>query len=140
MSDVVVKDTGDKLTMEIAVGDHRLIADEVKAIGGQELGPAPHEFLLAGLGACTAMTVKLYAARKQWPLEHVSVRLSRRKVKAADCPDCNSTEGEVEEITREITLEGPLDAEMRARLLEIAGKCPVHKTLAGEIKIRTRLV
>lgn len=86
------------------------------------------------------MTVKLYAARKQWPLEHIAVRLYRRKIKAADCPDCSTTEGEVEEMTREITLEGPLDAEMRARLLEIANKCPVHRTLTGEIKIRAALV
>lgn len=140
MSDVVVRDTGAKLTMEVAVGEHRLVADEAKAIGGMETGPAPHEFLLVGLGACTAMTVKLYAARKQWPLEHIAVRLSRRKIKAADCPDCTTTEGEVEEMTREITLEGPLDAEMRARLLDIANKCPVHRTLTGEIKIRTALV
>ena len=141
MADVVVRDTGAKLTMEITVGDHQLMADEAKALGGQELGPAPHEFLLAGLGACTAMTVKLYAARKQWPLEHVAVKLSRRKIKASACPDCTTaTEGEVEEMTREITLEGPLDADMRARLLEIANKCPVHRTLSGEIKIRTSLV
>lgn len=140
MADVIVKDTGGKLTMDVMVGDHHLTADEAKAIGGQELGPAPHEFLLVGLGACTAMTVKLYAARKQWPLEHVAVRLSRRKVKASDCPDCATTEGEVEEMTREITLEGPLDPDMRARLLEIANKCPVHRTLTGEIKIRTTLV
>ena len=140
MADVIVRDTGAKLTMEISVGDHHLVADEAKAIGGQELGPAPHEFLLVGLGACTAMTVKLYAARKQWPLEHVAVRLSRRKVKAADCPDCETKDGEVEEMIREITLEGPLDADMRARLLEIANKCPVHRTLTGEIKIRTTLV
>jgi putative redox protein len=140
MSDVVVRDAGAKLTMEVMVGEHRMVADEAKAIGGKEAGPAPHEFLLVGLGACTAMTVKLYAARKQWPLEHVAVRLSRRKIEAADCPDCTTTEGEVEEMTREITLEGPLDAEMRARLLDIANKCPVHRTLTGEIKIRTSLV
>lgn len=142
MSDeATVKDAGSgKFTMEIAIGPHRLVADEPTDLGGDEAGPAPHEFVLAGLGACTAMTLKMYAARKQWPLEHVSVHLTRRKVKAADCPDCHTTEGEVEEMTREITLEGPLDAEMRARLLEIANRCPVHRTLTGEIKIRSTLV
>src|ERR1700709_221252 len=96
-----------KFAVDITVGTHHLVADELPAIGGTETGPAPHEFLLAGLGACTVMTLKLYAARKQWPLEHVSVRLTRRKIKAADCPDCRTTEGEVEEMTREITLTGP---------------------------------
>lgn len=126
--------------VDIAIGAHQLISDEAKDLGGEGAGPAPHELLLAGLGACTVMTLKLYAARKKWPLEQVAVRLTRRKIKAADCPDCRiATEGDVEEITREITLTGPLDADTRARLLEIANKCPVHRTLTGEIKIRTSL-
>ena len=140
-NEVTVTDGGPgKFTVDIAVGAHHLAGDEAKDIGGDDTGPAPHEFLLAGLGACTVMTLKLYAARKQWPLEHVAVRLTRRKIKAADCPDCRTTEGEVEEMTREITLTGPLDADTRARLLDLANKCPVHKTLTGEIKIRTALV
>ena len=140
-NEVTVTDAGPgKFTVDIAIGTHQLVADEAKDIGGDDAGPAPHELLLAGLGACTAMTVRLYAARKQWPLEHVSVRLTRRKIKAADCPDCHTTEGEVEEMTREITLTGPLDAETRGKLLDIANKCPVHRTLTGEIKIRTSLV
>lgn len=146
-NEVTVKDIGPgKFTVDITVGDvavgaHHLAADEAKEIGGDGTGPAPHELLLAGLGACTVMTLKLYAARKQWPLEHVSVRLTRRKIKAADCPDCRTaTEGEVEEMTREITLTGPLDADIRAKLLNIADKCPVHRTLTGEIKIRTSLI
>jgi putative redox protein len=140
-NEVTVTDTGTgKFTVDITVAEHHLVGDEAKEIGGDDAGPAPHEFLLAGLGACTVMTVKLYAAHKQWPLEHVSVRLTRRKIKAADCPDCRTTEGEVEEMTREVTLTGPLDADTRAKLLDIANKCPVHKTLTGEIKIRTTLV
>jgi len=126
--------------VEIAAGAHHLTADEAKDLGGDDTGPPPHDFLLAGLGACTVMTLKLYAARKKWPLEQVAVRLTRRKVKAADCPDCVTKDGDVEEMTREITLTGPLDAEARARLLDIASKCPVHRTLTGEIKIRTALV
>ena len=138
---VTVKDAGrGKFAVDITIADHHLTGDEAKDLGGDDSGPAPHEFLLAGLGACTVMTVKLYAARKQWPLENISVRLTRRKNKAADCPDCVTKEGEVEEMTREITLTGPLDDETRARLLDIANKCPVHKTLSGEIKIRTSLV
>ncbi len=129
-----------KFAVDITVGENRLIADESVELGGNDLGPAPHEYLLAGLGACTVMTLRLYADRKQMPLAKVSVRLSRRKIKAADCPDCRTTEGEVEEMTREITLQGDLDAEARQRLLDIANKCPVHKTLTGEIKIRTALV
>jgi uncharacterized OsmC-like protein len=139
-NEVTVRNAGSgKFTVDIEVGGHHLSGDEAKEIGGDDTGPAPHEFLLAGLGACTVMTLKLYAARKQWPLEDVSVRLTRRKIKAADCPDCRTTEGEVEEMTREITLTGPLDADTRAKLLDIANKCPVHKTLIGEIKIRTAL-
>jgi putative redox protein len=140
-NEVTVKDAGKgKFTVDITVADHHLVSDEAKDVGGDDTGPAPHELLLAGLGACTVMTVKVYAARKQWPLEGISVRLTRRKIKAADCPDCRTTEGEVEEMTREITLTGPLDADARAKLLDIANKCPVHRTLTGEIKIRTALV
>ncbi|MHB1206163.1 MAG: OsmC family protein [Rhodospirillaceae bacterium] len=140
-NEVTVRDVGPgKFMVDIAAGEHRLAADEPKDAGGDDTAPAPHELLLAGLGACTVMTLKLYAARKQWPLEHVAVRLTRRKIKASDCPDCRTTEGEVEEMTREITLTGPLDADIRAKLLDIADKCPVHKTLTGEIKIRTALV
>ena len=144
-NEVTVKSAHGAFAVDIAIGAHQLIADETKEIGGDDTGPAPHEFLLAGLGACTVMTLKLYAARKKWPLEQVSVRLTRRKIKAADCPDCvTATTGpasnqEVEEMTREITLVGPLDADSRARLLDIANKCPVHRTLIGEIKIRTSL-
>jgi len=128
------------LKAEIDIGPHHLIADDTKDASGQVIGPEPHNFLLAGLGACTAITIRLYADRKKFPLERVTVHLSRRKIKAADCPDCRTTEGEVEEMTREIELTGPLDEATRTRLLEIAERCPVHRTLTGEIKIRTSLV
>jgi len=140
MISVEVADSGPgKFTVDITVGAHRLVGDEPPAVGGDDLGPAPHDFVLAGLGACTVMTLRMYAARKEFPLQHVRVSLSRRKVKAVDCLDCTTKEGEVEEITRNIALIGDLDAETRQRLLDIANKCPVHRTLMGEIKIRTAL-
>ena len=129
-----------KFTQRIRVGKHVLTADEPKDIGGDDRGPGPHDFVLAGLGACTAMTVRMYADRKGIPLERVSVQLSRQKIKAEDCPDCVTTEGEVEEMTRKISVVGDLDKETRTRLLEIANKCPTHRTLSGEIKIRSSLV
>lgn len=135
----VVTSGRDKFTVEITVAEHLIVADEPAAHGGNDLGPAPHELLLAGLGACTAMTLRIYAERKQIPLQSVQVKLDRRKIKAADCADCVTKEGEVEEMTREITLIGDIDEATRQRMLEIANKCPVHKTLTGEIKIRTTL-
>jgi putative redox protein len=135
----VVENGRGKFAVDISVGPHAMIADEPADVGGNDHGPSPHDFLLAGLGACTSMTLRMYAERKGFPLEQIQVRLTRRKIKAADCPDCVTKEGEVEEMTREITLIGDLDDATRQKLLEIANKCPVHKTLTGEIKIRTAL-
>ncbi len=141
MSSVAVVESGrGKFAVEIVAGGHNLLADEPAGVGGNDLGPSPHEFLLAGLGACTVMTLRMYADRKGIPLREVKVELTRRKVKAAECPDCTSKDGEVEEMMRVITLIGELDEPTRARLLEIADKCPVHRTLTGEIKIRSSLV
>ncbi|TAL02470.1 MAG: OsmC family peroxiredoxin [Rhodospirillaceae bacterium] len=138
---VDVRESGrGKYTIDIAIGPHALVADEPREAGGDDAGPRPHEFVLAGLGACTAMTLRMYADRKGIPLKHVSVHLIHHKIKAADCPDCVTKEGEVEEMIREIKLEGDFDAATRQKLLEIANKCPVHRTLTGEIKIRTLLV
>ena len=140
MVSVEVKESGrGKFAVDISVGPHTLIADEPAAVGGNDLGPTPHDFLLAGLGACTTMTLRMYADRKGIPLKQVRVRLTRRKIKAADCPDCVTTEGEVEEMSREIILVGDMDEATRQRMLEIADKCPVHRTLSGEIKIRSTL-
>src|SRR5262249_17962730 len=107
--------------------------------GGVDSGPSPYEFLLAGLGACTAMTLRLYADHKKLPLERVSVSLTHEKIHAVDCAECETKEGKLDRIERSIALEGPLDAAQRARLLEIADKCPVHRTLKSEIDIRTAL-
>jgi uncharacterized OsmC-like protein/pimeloyl-ACP methyl ester carboxylesterase len=128
-----------KFQQSIAIGPHRMIADEPVAVGGRDSGPGPYDLLLAGLGACTAMTVRLYADRKKVPLERVSVTLAHGKVHAEDCANCETKEGMIDRIDRAITLEGPLDDEQRAKLLEIADKCPVHRTLESEIEIRTVL-
>jgi putative redox protein len=135
---VMVAETGQgKFQQAITVGPHRLLADEPVSVGGLDSGPGPYDFLLAGLGACTAMTVRLYAERKAWPLERVSVVLKHGKIHAADCADCETREGMLDRIDRTITFAGELDAEQRQRLLEIADKCPVHRTLTSEIDIRT---
>ena len=137
---VVVAETGDgRFTQRVQVGRHELRADEPESVpGGLDTGPSPYDYLLAGLGACTAMTLHLYAERKDLPLEQVTVRLRREKIHAKDCEDCETKEGMLDQIERVVDLVGPLDAAQRQRLLEIADKCPVHRTLTSEIKIRTR--
>jgi putative redox protein len=136
---VFVRETrAGKFQQEMTIGRHRLIADEPTNAGGLDSGPGPYDLLLAGLGACTSMTLRLYAEHKKLPLERVSVRLSHGKIHARDCEDCETKEGKIDQIERAITLEGKLDEEQRKRLLEIADKCPVHRTLESEIKIRTR--
>ncbi len=135
---VLVRETRrGKFQQEVVVGRHRLLADEPVTVGGMDSGPGPYDLLLAGLGACTAMTLRLYAERKQLPLKQATVRLRHSRIHAADCATCETKEGMVDHIERAITLDGDLDAEQRARLLEIADKCPVHRTLESEIDIRT---
>jgi len=135
----IVAEAGEgKFTQIIESDDHRLIADEPLGIG-ENRGPTPYGLLLSGLGACTSMTLRMYADHKQLPLEHVSVRLSHEKVHASDCEDCETKDGKLDEITREVEIVGELSDEQRAKLLEIADKCPVHKTLHSEVKVRTKL-
>ena len=137
---VVVAESGGGLFQQnVALGRHRLIADEPASAGGLDSGPGPYDLLLAALGACTAMTVRLYANRKQLPLRRVSVSLKHDQIHAEDCANCETKEGMVDCIERAISIEGDLDAAQRARLLEIAGKCPVHRTLTSEIDIHTTL-
>ncbi len=119
---------------------HSLLTDEPVEAGGDDAGPTPYEFLLAALGGCTAMTLELYARRKGIPLEKVAVELEDTRIHAQDCADCETKEGHITEISRRIRLEGPLSPEQRRRLLEIAAKCPVHRTLTAEIKVRDDLV
>ncbi len=135
---VVVSETrAGRFQQEISVGSHRLIADEPADVGGLGSGPGPYDLLLAALGACTAMTLRIYAEHKKLALDHVTVRLTQKKIHAADCEDCETKEGKIDRIERAITLRGDLDDNQRARLLEIADKCPVHRTLTSEIDIRT---
>ena len=135
---VLVRETGNgKFQQEVLSGPHRFLADEPVKVGGLDSGPGPYDLLLAGLGACTSMTLRLYAEHKKLPLERVSVRLMHNRIHAEDCLNCETREGMVDRIDRNITMEGPLDAEQRKRLLEIADKCPVHRTLESEIEIRT---
>ena len=137
---VVVHGSAAGFAQEIAAGRHRLKGDEPTAVGGTDSGPTPYDLLLAALGSCTSMTIGLYARRKQWPLEAVTVRLLHSKIHAFDCASCETKEGMLDQIERQIELVGPLSDEQRARLLEIADKCPVHRTLTSEIHIRTRLL
>jgi putative redox protein len=135
---VLVRETGGgKFQQEILSGPHRFLADEPVKAGGLDSGPGPYDLLLAALGACTSMTLRLYADHKKLPLERVSVRLVHNRIHAEDCLNCETKEGMVDRIDRSITMEGPLEAEQRKRLLEIADKCPVHRTLESEIEIRT---
>lgn len=124
---------------DILVGAHRLRADEPTTAGGTDAGPTPYDFLLASLGACTSMTIRLYATRKQWPLEEVTVQLRHSRVHATDCAECETKEGRIDRIDAEITLAGALSDEQRSRCLEIAERCPVHRTLTSEINIRATL-
>lgn len=128
-----------KYAQTICAGHHRLRSDEPLTYGGSDTGPSPYQLLLASLGACTSMTLRMYAEQKGWPLERVAVELRHEKIHAADCETCETKEGKVDRIERVIELVGPLDEAQRQRLLEIANKCPVHRTLHSEVIIPTRL-
>ena len=137
---VVVEEIERPFTTRVQTGAHELIADEPAAVGGADLGPGPYDYLLAALGTCTSMTLRMYADRKGLPLERVAVRLRHDKIHAEDCAECETTEGKIDRIERVIELEGEdLDDASRQRLLEISNKCPVHRTLLGEITIPTTL-
>jgi len=139
VADVIVRGDGTGFAQEIVTGPHRLIADEPADAGGTDSGPSPYDFLLAALGSCTSMTVAMYARRKGWPLEGVTVWLRHSRIHAADCAECETKEGKIDKIERVLTLEGDLDDAQRQKLLEIANKCPVHRTLHSEVWIPTRL-
>jgi uncharacterized OsmC-like protein/alpha/beta superfamily hydrolase len=136
--EVVVRETrNSKFQQTVSVGPHRLLADEPVAAGGDDSGPGPYDFLLTALGACTSMTMRLYADRKALPLERTTVTLRHSKIHAEDCAECETRSGMLDQIERVITMEGALDAEQRMKLLEIADKCPVHRTLTSEVRILT---
>lgn len=138
--ETVVRGLADGFVQEIATSGHHLIADEPRDVGGTDTGPSPYDLLLSALGACTSMTISMYARRKQWPLKAVTVRLRHSKIHATDCAECETKAGKLDRIERDIELEGELSDEQRARLLDIANRCPVHRTLVSEINIQTRLV
>jgi uncharacterized OsmC-like protein/fermentation-respiration switch protein FrsA (DUF1100 family) len=136
---VVVRETRrSKFQQTVSIGPHRMLADEPLGAGGEDTGPGPYDFVLAGLGACTSMTLRLYADRKSLPLERTTVTLSHSKIHAQDCAECETRDGMLDQIDLVIGMEGNLDPEQRKRLLEIADKCPVHRTLTSEIRIVTR--
>jgi len=137
---VVVRGSAAGFAQEIHAGPHRLHADEPASAGGTDSGPSPYDLLLAALGACTSMTVAMYARRKAWPLDEVTVHLRHSKIYATDCAECETKEGMLDRIERDIHFAGQLTEEQRSKLLEIANKCPVHRTLTSEIDIETRVV
>jgi putative redox protein len=138
MAEVVVRSLGG-LEQEVQAREHRWLADEPLEAGGGDAGPNPYELLLSALGACTAMTVRLYASRKGWPLEGVEVVLRHERIYAHDCVDCDSRDVRLERITKRLALHGPLDEPQRQRLAEIAERCPVQRTLTSTVRIEQEL-
>lgn len=136
---VVAKTGKQGFRTEIMANGFPLVADEPLSLGGTDLGPSPYEFLTAGLGACTSMTLRMYADRKKWPLDEIIVELAHKKIHARDCETCDTEKGMVDQIERELILKGPLDETQRKRLLEIADRCPVHRTLNSKVMIHTKI-
>lgn len=134
---VHVTEQDKKFAQQVFSDTHQWVADEPRKVGGTDLGPDPYEHLLAALGTCTTMTVRMYANRKLWPLERVSVALEHSREHGEDCATCDEAHPQIDLITRKIVLEGDLDAEQRTRLLEIADRCPVHRTLHNNLSVRT---
>jgi uncharacterized OsmC-like protein len=135
-ANVVVRGDARSFKQEIVAGKHHLVADEPISAGGSDAGPDPYDYLLTALGVCTSMTVGLYARRKQFPLENITVSLWHSHIYAKDCEECETKEGMLDRIDVEIELTGPLSTEQHDKLMEIAAKCPVHRTLTSEINIR----
>src|SRR5258706_1066045 len=140
MAEVLVRGDARGFAQEVIAGSHRIASDEPVAAGGTDLGPSPYDLLLAALGSCTSMTVAMYARRKGWALHEVTVRLRHSRIHADDCADCETKEGMLDRIEREIELTGTLTEDQRSKLLEISNRCPVHRTLISEIDIKTRLI
>ena len=136
--DVVVRGNASSFLQDVAAGSHRLQGDEPVDVGGGEAGPGPYDYLLVALGTCTSMTVGLYARRKKLPLETITVSLRHSRIHAKDCEECETKAGLLDRIDVDVQLTGSLTPEQHAKLMEIAGKCPVHRTLKSEIDIRIK--
>src|SRR5437763_667623 len=137
---VIVHGTAAGFAQEIEIGSHELFADEPVSYGGTDTGASPYDLILAALGACTSMTIGLYARKRSWPLEKITVSLKHSKIHAKDCEECETKEGKIDRIELDIQRTGSLTEEQRAKLMEIAAKCPVHQTLTSEINIKSRLI
>jgi len=135
---VVVRGTAANFQQEVTAGKHNFVADEPVSAGGSDAGPDPYDYLLAALGVCTSMTIGLYSRRNHLPLENITVSLSHSRIYAADCGECETKQGMLDRIDVEVELTGPLTAQQHAKLMQVAGKCPVHRTLTSEINIRLR--
>ncbi len=136
----IINNFEDGLFCNIDAGGHKLVADEPEDLGGHDKGPDPYLYLATALGTCTAMTLNMYATRKKWPVEQIKVDMTHKKIKAEDCEESESDKGYIDILERHIKVTGELDREQQERMLEIANKCPVHRTLMGELKIRSKLV
>ncbi len=137
--EVVVHGGPSGLRQDIQAGAQTWVADEPASVGGTGLGPTPYDLLLGALGACTSMTLRLYADRRKWPLQGVTVRLRHSRIHRDDCVNCEKKDASIERVERTLELQGPLSEEQRTRLLEIAERCPVHQTLKGKLEVHTQL-
>jgi uncharacterized OsmC-like protein len=137
-ADVIVHGDGKIFRQDVLAGSHKITTDEPAAVGGTDMGPNPYNLLLAALGSCTSITVTMYAQRKGWPLEGITVRLRHSRIHATDCAECETKVGMIDRIERDLSFAGPLTGEQRVRLLDIANKCPVHRTLTSEVDVKTR--
>lgn len=137
---LVVSERDRKFSQLIQSDDHQWVADEPSSVGGSNLGPDPYEHLLAALGACTAMTMRMYANRKKWPVENISIELDHARDHGADCSECDEEHKQIDVITRSISITGDLDDEQRNRIMEIADKCPVHRTMHNKLVVKTNVV
>jgi putative redox protein len=133
---IVVRGGAENFQQEITADKHHLVADEPTSVGGGDAGPDPYDYLLTALGVCTSMTIGFYARRNRLPLENITVSLSHSRIHARDCEECETRDGMVDRIDVEVELTGSLSAEQHAKLMEVAAKCPVHRTLTSEINIR----
>jgi putative redox protein len=138
--EVVIRGGPAGLRQEIQAGEYHLVADEPTAVGGTGTGPTPYDLLLGALGACTSMTLRIYAERRKWPLQGVTVRLRHQRIHKEDCVNCAEKDAWIERVDRTLELAGPLTDEQRARLLDVAERCPVHRTLQGQMQVKTSLV